>query len=140
MLLLVFNGKEGPFRFASPSPHSVTVTDVPPGFPLQTHLCFLGFFFFSLLLLFWFPSKQTHVFVFLPVVFGWSLQRLCQSFICPPPPASAPSVPYSHVNYFDEIFFGSLFISTWLLNLLSCCLYIILILSYDFLSFIFIIL
>ena len=54
-----------------------------------------------------------------------------QSFIRPfpqPTPHVLPFVPYSRVNYFDEIFLSLPFISTWLLNLFSCCLYIIILL------------
>lgn len=88
---------------------TVTVTEVPPGFPLQTHFCFFRFVLFSLVTSFFFLSKQTHVSVFcLFFVFGWSvLPRLCQSFICPPPPFS-PSF-LTHVWIISMKYFWVLF-------------------------------
>lgn len=133
--------KEGSFWFGAFffSPcffllQAVTVTEVPPGFPLQTHFCSFRFVLFLSLLLSVSLSKQTHVFVFcLCFVFGWSLlPRLCQSFICPSPPSPLRSL--LTCELFQWNIFEFSFISTWLLNLLSCCLYIILILLW-FLKF-----
>lgn len=114
-------------------PNCVTVTEVPPGFPLQTHFCFFRYvLFLSLLLSVFFLSKRTHVFVFCLFFFGWSvLPILCQSFICPPP---LPLRSLLTCKLFQWGIFEFSFISTWLLNLFSCCLYIILILLW-FLKF-----
>lgn len=110
---------------------------MPPGFPLQTHFCFFRFVFFLSLLLS-FKSLQTDpclcllsVFFFF-VVFGWSVfPILCQSFICRPP---SPLRSLLTCELFQRNIFEFYLISTWLLNLFSCCLYIILILLW-FLKF-----
>lgn len=87
---------------------TVTVTEVPPGFPLQTHFCFFRYVLFLSLLVSFFLSKQTHVFVFsLFFVFGWSvLPVLCQSFICPPsPPSFLTHVWIISMKYFWVLFY-----------------------------------
>lgn len=118
---------------------TVTVTEVPPGFPLQTHFCFFRFILFLSLLLSYFLSKQTHVFVFclfFLFLVGLFFQDSAKASYVPPP--LLPFVPYSRVNYFNEIFLSSLLFphDCWIYSVAVCILFLF---SYDFLSFIFII-
>lgn len=113
---------------------TVTVTVVPPGFPLQTHIGFFRFVpFLSLLLPFLSPSGPMSLssacFLFLVGLFFQDSAK-----------ASYASLPFSPLcslltcELFQWNIFKFSFISTWLLNLFSCCLYIILILLW-FLKF-----
>lgn len=80
-------------------------------------------------------SRQTHVFVFclrfIFILVGLFYPRLCQSFICPP---FLPLCSLLTCELFQRNIFEFYFISTWLSDLFSCCLYIILILLW-FLKF-----
>lgn len=113
---------------------SVTVTEVPPGFPLQTHFSLFRFVLFLSLLLSLFLSRRTHVFVFCLFSFGWSVLTLPKLHMPPFPLAPSPLRSLLTCELFQWNIFEFSFISTWLLNLFSCCLYIILLLLW-FLKF-----
>lgn len=128
----------GSLRSGAPSLlQTVTVTEVPPGFPLQTRLCFFRFLLFlELLLPFFNLSKQTHVFVFC-LRFSVCFWLVCFSKTLPKlhiPPLLLPLCSLLTCELFQRNTFELYFISTWLSNLFSCCLYIILILLW-FLKF-----
>lgn len=122
---------------------TVTVTEVPPGFPLQTHFSFFRFIPFLSLLLSFFSLQTDPCLCPLPV-FLFCFWLVCSSktspklHLPPPhpphPPAPSPLRSLLTCELFQWNIFEFSFISTWLLNLFSCCLYIILILLW-FLKF-----
>lgn len=89
---------------------TVTVTEVPPGFPLQTHFCFFRFILFLSLLLSYFLSKQTHVFVFclfFLFLVGLFFQDSAKASYVPPPfsPSFLTHVWIISMKYFWVLFY-----------------------------------
>lgn len=102
-----------------------------------TFLCLGLFVFFSLYFFLFYLSKQTHVFVsslcFFFFLVGLFFKGSAKASYAPSPPF-LPLCSLLTCELFQWDIFEFSLISTWLLNLFSCCLYIILILLW-FLKF-----
>lgn len=84
---------------------TVTVTEVPPGFPLQTHFCFFRFFIFLSLLLSFSPNRPMSLssacFLFLVGLF---YQVSAKASYAPPSPSFLTHVWIISMKYFWVLF------------------------------------